>query len=226
MAAVINLVHLVLGVLLIPTASTFHPMPTTTSFFNTLWQRPVSSCRDCLVFPMESEGGYFVDDVPCAAKITSMQILSEGSRFGTCKRGVSYGFFGARAWTDLGCRATFRFCFVEGTVHDVKCESDRYRPRTCRLRNPCNKIESLSLTWAYSDAPCIQGHSYSIDREGIHVSKGCRAKFQVGCRECGIHSSRNAQVQGQGQNQGQDQGQGHVQDRGLPFFNDPFNQFN
>ncbi|RUS90033.1 hypothetical protein EGW08_002220 [Elysia chlorotica] len=185
---------------------------TTENIFSTLWQMPAFNCRDCLVFPVESDGGYKTDTVPCAANILSMQLLTEASGFGTCKSGISYGFFGAKAWTDRGCRGTFRICFVEGTVRQVSCASDRFRPRTCSIGSErCDRIESISVTQAVSDAPCINGFSYSIDRQGIHVSKGCRASFQVGCRECGVHSKQQKP---------------HSTNifHSIPFFNDPFIQ--
>ena len=184
---------------------------TTTDIFSNLWQMPAFSCRDCIVFPVESDGGYKTETVHWAANIQSMQLLTEGSGFGTCQFGVSYGFYGAKAWTDRGCRATFRICFVEGTVREVTCESERFRPRTCSIGSQrCDKVESLSIVKAYSDSPCIKGFSYTIDRQGIHVSKGCRARFQIGCRDCGVHSR-------------QQQEQNPNQPHGLSFFNNLFN---
>lgn len=56
----------------------------------------------------------------------------------------------------------------------VQCESVDNRPRSCSTGGG-----DVRLLRQLSDAPCIEGRSWGVDRGGVWVSRGCRAQFAV-----------------------------------------------
>ena len=61
-------------------------------------------------------------------------------------------------------------------VSTVRCESNDNRMRLCRV----DTAGGVRLVDQDSRSPCVLGRSWGYDRNGIWVSQGCRAKFQVG----------------------------------------------
>ncbi|GFN86017.1 D-galacturonic acid binding lectin [Plakobranchus ocellatus] len=143
-------------------------------------------CYDCTIFPLESPwNNYYTESVPLAARVISMRHLTVKAGARPCVPSVSYGFNGANAWVDLGCKATFQICYVEGNTREVSCESRSGRQATCSIGDPpCQKLESVTIVRARSNLPCVRGFSYQADRSLIKVSKGCRAVFRIGCLVC------------------------------------------
>ena len=60
----------------------------------------------------------------------------------------------------------------------IRCESDRYRYRYCRITT----YNRVGLLRELSDAQCLEGRTWGYDYRGIWVDRGCRAEFSVGTR--------------------------------------------
>jgi hypothetical protein len=58
----------------------------------------------------------------------------------------------------------------------VTCESIDGRQELCRV----NTSGGVRIVRQFSDSPCVQGRTWWTAREGIWVSRGCRAQFLVG----------------------------------------------
>lgn len=58
----------------------------------------------------------------------------------------------------------------------VRCESDSYRYRYCRV-DTGNRVR---IQRELSDTQCVRGRSWGYDYRGIWVDDGCRADFLVG----------------------------------------------
>lgn len=58
----------------------------------------------------------------------------------------------------------------------VTCNSADYDRTLCRL----DTRGGVELVRQLSDAPCVRGRSWGVVREGVWVSRGCRAQFRVG----------------------------------------------
>jgi len=58
----------------------------------------------------------------------------------------------------------------------VACKSRDYGHNHCRVneRGPARILRQLS------DSPCVQGHTWGRDRDGVWVDDGCAAEFLVG----------------------------------------------
>lgn len=64
----------------------------------------------------------------------------------------------------------------------VRCESNDYRERLCRAETS----GGVRLVRQLGDAACRQGRTWGTTRQGIWVSNGCRADFEVGRGRGGI----------------------------------------
>ncbi len=58
----------------------------------------------------------------------------------------------------------------------ITCQSYRDRTTHCSV----NTRNGVRLVRRLSDAACTRGRSWGYDRNGIWVSRGCRAQFEVG----------------------------------------------
>lgn len=63
-----------------------------------------------------------------------------------------------------------------GSEQVVRCESNDGRWRQC----PLDVRGGVRLARQVSKSPCIEGHSWGVDRNGLWVSHGCRADFVLG----------------------------------------------
>lgn len=59
---------------------------------------------------------------------------------------------------------------------EIRCSSDDGRTRRCNV----DTRGGVRLVRQESRSPCIQGRTWGVDRRGIWVTNGCRARFQVG----------------------------------------------
>ena len=110
-----------------------------------------------------------------------------------CVRGRSWGYDGRGVWVSNGCEADFavgygpgdgppgqgyapvpRRDYVDARV--VRCESINGNTQRCNR----DTRGGVRLTNQLSSSGCYQGRSWGWDRDGIWVSNGCRADFQVG----------------------------------------------
>lgn len=62
-----------------------------------------------------------------------------------------------------------------GNSYNISCESDDYNPEFCNVPG----IISARVVNQLSESACVEGYSFRVLREGISVTKGCRAVFNV-----------------------------------------------
>jgi len=63
-----------------------------------------------------------------------------------------------------------------GDSGTIRCESDSGRYRRCNA----DTRGGVRLSRQLSSSSCIQGRSWGSDRNGVWVSEGCRAEFELG----------------------------------------------
>ena len=101
-----------------------------------------------------------------------------------CIRGQTWGTDNRGLWVTGGCRGDFlvggygyggdnRWQGGNGQV--FRCESNDKRVRQCASNSGGN----VRLVRQLSGSPCIEGQSWGRERNGVWVSRGCRAEFQV-----------------------------------------------
>jgi hypothetical protein len=95
-----------------------------------------------------------------------------------CIQGQSWGYNGNTIWVDRGCRADFLVSPVSTTITTATliCESDRGGRRVCRA----DTTFGVRLSRRLSKDSCIEGRSWGYNRNGVWVSRGCRAEFLLG----------------------------------------------
>lgn len=59
----------------------------------------------------------------------------------------------------------------------IRCESIKSRYAECYFND--YRVRSVYLVRQHSDAPCIRGRTFGIQRGRIWVDRGCRATFQI-----------------------------------------------
>jgi hypothetical protein len=116
-----------------------------------------------------------------------------------CVRGRTWGSDRGGIWVSSGCRAVFRiddgygygggydggygggYGYGNGYGNDiVRCESRDNRSRTCSLN--VGRRGDVRLVRQLSDTPCIEGQTWGQSRNGVWVTRGCRAEFVVARR--------------------------------------------
>lgn len=106
-------------------------------------------------------------------------ILRQLSR-NACIRNQSWGVDDARLWVARGCRAEFaREQAAPGApatrTRLLRCESRNGGYRHC----PIATSGGVRLNRKLSSGECELGASWGYDEQGIWVSRGCRAEFEV-----------------------------------------------
>lgn len=102
-----------------------------------------------------------------------------------CIQGRSWNYDRGGIWVSQGCRADFATSgrgYGRGNQggygyggQQFRCESNDGRIRECAA----NTRAGVQLVRVLSKAPCIQGTSWGYARNGIWVSRGCRAEFRA-----------------------------------------------
>lgn len=98
-----------------------------------------------------------------------------------CVSGRTWGTTNQGVWVSGGCRAEFR-ARGQGTgwgnmqPQMVRCESTEGRQQAC----PANTRGGVRVVRQLSRVPCVEGSSWGRTRDGIWVSRGCRADFETG----------------------------------------------
>lgn len=102
-----------------------------------------------------------------------------------CIRGQSWGWDERGVWVTGGCRGEFRTMYGDWNgggpdprVQIVRCESTHGHSRMC----PVETRGGVRLVRQLSRTPCVEGHSWGRNHDGIWVERGCRADFEVGYR--------------------------------------------
>jgi hypothetical protein len=76
----------------------------------------------------------------------------------------------SKAWAQSGITAQ--------NGRNVTCASDDMKRHLCRV----DTSRGVQMVKQRSGSPCIQGQTWSYDRSGIWVDRGCRADFYLGGR--------------------------------------------
>lgn len=112
------------------------------------------------------------------------QLLRQVSKT-ACIRGQTWGTDGRGLWVDRGCRGDFQVGLrgngygrgewqgANGQVFN--CESVNNRQRLC----PVGGRGDVRLLRQLSDARCVEGQTWGRDGNGVWVTQGCRAEFQL-----------------------------------------------
>jgi hypothetical protein len=137
----------------------------------------------------ESVGGGFRQ---CRADTRDGVYLLEQLSKSPCIRGHSWDYTRRGIWVDQGCRGEFALGYRDDRLgrwsdddrygaplptrrQTLYCGSDDNRTRRCNV----TVRRDVRVLHQASKAPCLEGSSWGWDRDGIWVSRGCRADFGV-----------------------------------------------
>lgn len=147
-------------------------------------------------------GGYYADNdglVRCESK--DNRTVRCGSSGGNarlvrqlsdtaCVRGRTWGSDSRGIWVSGGCRALFQSDNRRGGGYDgggrpggndlVRCESKDNRSQTCAIST--GRGGDVRMVRQLSDKPCVEGQTWGQSRNGVWVTRGCRAEFVSGRR--------------------------------------------
>lgn len=116
----------------------------------------------------------------CVADTRHGVSLARQTSRSECIRGQSWGEDARGVWVSGGCRADFRLGNDDmgqtAAATRFKCESSDTSQRHCTAKHR----GAIRIVRQLSHAACIEGNSWGRDRDGVWVSKGCRAEFEVG----------------------------------------------
>jgi hypothetical protein len=114
----------------------------------------------------------------CRTPFNGPAVLSQQISDRACIEGQSWGQRRGLIWVDRGCRGRFREGrWGGGAGFDpgggIVCESREGRRKRCALpfRGPVRIAEQLS------NAPCVEGQTWSQTPGEVWVTRGCRAVF-------------------------------------------------
>jgi hypothetical protein len=100
-----------------------------------------------------------------------------------CVRGRNWGANERGIWVTDGCRAEFELGgggygngYGNGYARSFRCESSDNRTRYCAV----DTRYGIDLVRQLSRSACIEGRSWGVNRDGVWVSRGCRAEFAAG----------------------------------------------
>lgn len=117
---------------------------------------------------------------PSADTIVSASVARQKSRT-PCVQGQNWGWRANGVWVSGGCEADFEIQTsyrpgpVPGGAGLMVCESREYEYNVC----PTGRIRNAQLVRQISQAPCVQGQSWGISRDGIWVDRGCEGEFRI-----------------------------------------------
>ena len=109
------------------------------------------------------------------------RLVEQRSR-AACVEGRTWGHERRGIWVSNGCQGLFDYQGfrpqpgppAEGSV--VSCESRDYRQEFCPTND---SIVSAAMVRQQSRTPCVQGQNWGWRANGIWVSSGCAADFEV-----------------------------------------------
>jgi hypothetical protein len=92
-----------------------------------------------------------------------------------CVRGSNWGADQRGIWVSGGCRAEFELGADSryGYGGSFRCESTDNRTRYCNV----DTRSGVRLVRQLSRSSCIEGRTWGMTRDGVWVSRGCRAEF-------------------------------------------------
>lgn len=87
---------------------------------------------------------------------------------------------GSGIWVRNGCRAIFVVSGGDrgtgGSGRTLTCKSEEFRYNRCPIYQGRGRVR---LSRQLSDASCVRGSSWGVDRDGIWVNHGCAAEFTI-----------------------------------------------
>jgi Protein of unknown function (DUF3011) len=98
-----------------------------------------------------------------------------------CVLNQTWGWRANGIWVSGGCEADFEIVSDRRAgpppraAGHLVCESENYRYNFCGT----GRIRDAQLVEQRSQAPCVRGRSWGVEREGIWVDDGCEAEFRV-----------------------------------------------
>ena len=101
-----------------------------------------------------------------------------------CVLNRNWGWRANGIWVSGGCEADFEIQTARGPGRGpggpglLVCESQEYRYNLC----PTGRVRNVQIVRQLSQAPCIQGQSWGIERDGVWVDRGCEAEFRITSR--------------------------------------------
>ncbi|MCK7595489.1 DUF3011 domain-containing protein [Pseudomarimonas salicorniae] len=114
----------------------------------------------------------------CRTPFGGPAVLSQQISDSACVEGQTWGQRRGLIWVDRGCRGRFREGHWGGAPGfnpggGIACESREGKRKRCSLpfRGPVRIAEQLS------NAPCIEGQTWSQSPGEVWVTRGCRAVF-------------------------------------------------
>jgi hypothetical protein len=118
-----------------------------------------------------------------AEGIVGASLVRQRSR-SACVEGRTWGWRPNGVWVSGGCEGDFEIRTSHrpspppsGPGHLV-CESQNYAYNVCHT----GRVQSAQLVRQLSQAPCIEGRTWGVARDGIWVDRGCEAEFRVRTR--------------------------------------------
>lgn len=98
-----------------------------------------------------------------------------------CIQGRNWGWRANGIWVSGGCEADFEIQTayrpgpVPGGAGRLVCESREYEYNLC----PTGRLRNAQIVRQISQAPCIEGQTWGVSRDGIWVDRGCEAEFRI-----------------------------------------------
>jgi len=120
---------------------------------------------------------------PIPANTSRVVLLEQRSR-SACIEGRSWGWDRRGIWVSGGCEGVFdvvayappAYAPPAGAAGQViTCESRNYQQNFCQT----GPIAGATVIRQRSQAPCIQGQTWGVERDGVWVTGGCEADFQL-----------------------------------------------
>ncbi len=113
--------------------------------------------------------------------VTHARLVEQRSR-AACIEGRSWGYDRRGIWVSGGCEGLFEYQGVRpqplpapgGNI--ITCESRNYQQDFCSTPDT---VVSATLVRQRSRTPCVQGRNWGWRANGIWVSGGCEADFQI-----------------------------------------------
>ncbi|HVE51697.1 MAG TPA: DUF3011 domain-containing protein [Casimicrobiaceae bacterium] len=116
--------------------------------------------------------------------VARARLIEQRSR-SQCVEGRTWGFDRRGIWVSGGCEGAFEYAALRGPGPGpggpaargvITCESRDYRQEFCQIPDG---VDNVTMVRQRSRAPCVQGQSWGWRGNGIWVSNGCEADFEV-----------------------------------------------
>ncbi len=117
----------------------------------------------------------------CPADLRDFEVrLSRQLSKTACIEGQTWGWDERGIWVNGGCRADFSVTQlppppINSNGNIVRCESRDGQQQVCNA----NTRYGVRLSRQLSRTACVEGQNWGTDRNGIWVSSGCRAEFEL-----------------------------------------------